>query len=69
MPKREVRFSNRNKILNGDIEGARADMGELGIKPRDQTYYIRQTQRPGPTPSQQKQFLRNAPPEWIPLSL
>lgn len=53
----------REKILNGDLEGARKDMTDAGMALGLQRYYIQQTLNPHTTPGQQRQFNRTATPE------
>ena len=55
----------RDKIKNGDVEGAVAQMQELGIAPGLQKYYIQTTQNPAArmTKRQMQDFMRTASPE------
>lgn len=53
----------RQKIVNGDIDGARADMTAIGMAPGLQKYYLRQTLNPSVSARQQQQFQRSAPAE------
>ena len=53
----------RDKIVQGNIDGARADMTALGMPPGLQRFYLNMTQNPGPGRTMQKRFQQTATPE------